>query len=98
MRIGELARRAHVSRDTIRYYERRGLLGSIDRETGPNDYKDYPEESFTRLSMIRYLKRLGFTLGEVRQAIGPWVAGGIERPAKAERIRQKLTEVENRLD
>lgn len=66
MLIGELAEKTGLSRDTIRYYEKRGLLGPRDHTRRANNYRDYSEEALQRLQGIRELKRHGFTLSEVR--------------------------------
>jgi len=44
MRIGELAKRSEVSRDTIRFYERNGLIFSMPSDSGTNSYREYFEE------------------------------------------------------
>src|SRR5438067_12884551 len=67
MQIGELAKRAGVSVQTIRFYERRKLLSEPARtESG---YRQYRQEELTRLKFIRQAKSLGFSLGEVREII-----------------------------
>ena len=63
MTIGSLAREADVSTDTVRFYERKGLLSEVARsESG---YRQYGEEAVQRLKFIRRAKTLGFTLGEI---------------------------------
>lgn len=66
MRIGEIARRSGLSRDTLRYYERIGLLAADGPARGPNGYRRYPERALRRLEQVRALKEHGFTLGEIR--------------------------------
>jgi DNA-binding transcriptional MerR regulator len=65
MLIGELASKSGFSRDTIRYYEKLGLiqLAILDRQ--PNSYKNYPQHILDRLIQIRQFKELGFTLKEM---------------------------------
>ncbi|GAA4200193.1 MerR family transcriptional regulator [Actinocatenispora rupis] len=62
MRIGELAAAAGISRDTIRFYERVGLL---DGRRLPNGYRDFPPETVDWLAYVRTARRLGFTLAEI---------------------------------
>ncbi|WP_225827917.1 MerR family transcriptional regulator [Streptomyces naphthomycinicus] len=62
MRIGELAERAGVSRDTLRFYERTGL---IEGDRLPNGYRDFPPETVAWLDYIRTARTLGFTLAEI---------------------------------
>jgi DNA-binding transcriptional MerR regulator len=64
MRIGELAARAGTSRDTIRFYERVGLLAG---ERRPNGYRDFPPETVAWLHYVRTAQRLGFTLAEIAE-------------------------------
>jgi MerR family transcriptional regulator, mercuric resistance operon regulatory protein len=62
-RIGELAARARVSADTIRYYERLGLLPAPHR--GENGYRRYQASAVQRLLAIRNARRCGFSLKEL---------------------------------
>jgi MerR family transcriptional regulator, copper efflux regulator len=64
MQIGELAKKAGVSVQTVRFYERRGLLPNpIRKESG---YRAYGETDLKRLLFIRQAKALGFSLDEIR--------------------------------
>ncbi|MFI6041011.1 MerR family transcriptional regulator [Nocardia sp. NPDC051321] len=63
LRTGELAAAAGVNVQTLRYYERRGLLAELDRSLG--GHRLYPENAVTVLRVIKAAQRLGFTLEEV---------------------------------
>ncbi len=63
MRSAQVARAAGVNQQTLRYYERRGLLAKPDRSAG--GHRLYPAESVTVLRVIKAAQRLGFTLDEV---------------------------------
>jgi MerR family copper efflux transcriptional regulator len=65
--IGAVARRAGVGIDTIRYYEREGLLPKPRRRA--SGYRDYGSEVVERLRFIRRAKDLGFTLEEIRELL-----------------------------
>ena len=65
--IGQLARRAAVGVETIRFYERRGLLSEPPRR--PSGYRDYPPETVARIVFIRRAKDLGFTLREIGELL-----------------------------
>jgi Cu(I)-responsive transcriptional regulator len=67
MKIGELARSTGTSAETIRYYERIGLLPKPDR-TGSN-YRDYGSGDVDRLGFIRHARGLGFDLSDIRSLI-----------------------------
>jgi DNA-binding transcriptional MerR regulator len=67
MQIGLLANRAGVAVDTVRYYERVGLLPRPTRQ--PSGYRRYEEEDVLRLRFIRKGKQLGFSLDEIRDLL-----------------------------
>ncbi|MFG2838011.1 MerR family transcriptional regulator [Streptomyces zaomyceticus] len=62
---GELARAGGVSVDTIRFYERQGLLPPAERTSG--DHRRYPAEAVERLLFIQIGRRLGLRLDEIRE-------------------------------
>jgi DNA-binding transcriptional MerR regulator len=63
LKTGELAKRAGVNIETLRFYERKGLLPEPpQRESG---YREYPEESITRIRFIKRAQELGFSLDEI---------------------------------
>lgn len=64
MQIGALAKRAGVPIDTVRYYERQGLLPAPPRQL--SGYRRYEEGDVLRLRFIRRAKALGFSLEEIR--------------------------------
>ena len=66
-KIGELAAAAGVGRDTIRYYERSGLLPAPDRTAA--GYRLYGDADLDRLNFIRSAQELGFTLEQSRQLL-----------------------------
>lgn len=63
MNIGQLARQAGVPIDTVRYYERQGLIPEPARSA--SGYRQYQRDDVTRLAFIRRAKTLGFTLEEI---------------------------------
>ena len=67
MRIGEVAAAAGVPAQTIRYYERVGLLPPPARTA--TGYRDYPESAFGQLRFIRAAQAVGLTLGEIREIL-----------------------------
>jgi DNA-binding transcriptional MerR regulator len=74
MRIGQLARTSGVPIDTIRYYERLGLLPRPARTA--NGYREFPEGAVTRLRLIRNAVRFGFPLKDVARFLRVRDAGG----------------------
>ena len=67
MRIGEFARKAGVNVQTVRYYERRGLLPEPERRE--SDYREYTSDCLERLHFIRRTQELGFTLSEIEELL-----------------------------
>ncbi|GAB4108685.1 MAG: helix-turn-helix domain-containing protein [Phycisphaeraceae bacterium] len=65
--VSELARRAGVNVETVRYYERRGLLRPASRSA--SGYRRYGEEELQRLRFILRAKTLGFTLREIKELL-----------------------------
>lgn len=91
--IGQLAKRADVAIDTVRYYERSGLLRPADRL--PSGYRRYGEVELKRLRFIRRAKALGFTLEEVRELLA---LGSRESIAEIKRAAEsKLEDLDRRL-
>lgn len=66
-RIGELAKQANVTPDTIRYYERTGLMPHVTRSQG--GYRLYTDEDLKRLRFIRHARQLGFTLEAIHKLL-----------------------------
>jgi len=63
MKIGKLARQTSFSKDTIRYYEKIGLIPEPDRR--PSGYRDFDESYVERLLFVKEFQKLGFTLSEI---------------------------------
>lgn len=95
LRAGELARRVGVSKDTLRFYERKGLLPEPDRLS--NNYRVYPPEAVERVLWIRRVLDAGFTLDELARILAERERGG----APCRQVRQlaadKLAGIENQL-
>jgi len=72
MLIGELSKRSGFSHDTIRFYEKKGLIRVDRKARRENNYKEYPEAVYEQLVLIKTVKELGFTLKEVNDFINAW--------------------------
>jgi len=92
MTISGTARRASVGVETIRYYERRGLIDQPEKPA--QGYRRYPPETLDRLRFIRRAQELGFTLNEVRSLLELGDGSCSETEALA---RLKLHKVETRI-
>lgn len=94
MLIGELATAAGISRDTLRFYERQGLIRARRLDNG---YRDYPEEVLMLVNYIRTAQQLGFTLVEIGHKLpGIWDAAD-PGPAIAQVLGEKLHEIDVRI-
>lgn len=84
MTIGKFAAAQGVSVETIRFYQRRGLLTQPERRG--SGFREYTEDDLWRLAFIRRAQQLGFTLGEIAELLGPAEARSaddIQRAAQA---------------
>lgn len=94
-KIGQLAAAAGVGRDTIRYYERNGLLPAPDRTAA--GYRLYGDVDLDRLNFIRSAQDLGFTLEQARQLLTLTVSDTATAAAVLEITLAKIKEAEGRL-
>lgn len=96
LRIGELAERSGVSVDTLRYYEKEGLLP--DAQRGDNGYRYYAADNLERLHFILRAKRLGFTLADIRELLSLQVDADAHTCEEVKRVAEdKLAAIDARL-
>jgi DNA-binding transcriptional MerR regulator len=95
LRAGEVARRAGVSKDTLRFYEQRGLLPRPGRQA--NNYRAYPAGTVERVAWIRRVLAAGFTIDELARILAERDRGGVPCRSVRELGAAKLAEVEARL-
>ena len=98
MRRGELAERSGCKIETVRFYEKRGLLQAPPRTTGGD--RDYAPEHLRRLTFIRRARELGFRLDEIRGLIalvdgGEWTCDDVRVRTEVHLadVRRKLTDL-----
>jgi DNA-binding transcriptional MerR regulator len=94
LRTGEVAALAGVNVQTLRYYERRGLLAGPDRR--PSGQREYPPSTVELVRTIKVAQRLGFTLAEIQEL----VALSEHRRGTGElrrRARAKVAEIDGRI-
>lgn len=92
---GELADSAGVSRDTLRHYERKGVLPRPLR--GHNGYRQYPPDALERVQLVRRALSVGFTLDELAKVLKVRDAGGAPCEEVRELAAQKLLNVQDQL-
>ena len=95
MTVGALARQAGVKIDTIRYYERRGLLPKPSRTD--SGYRTFTPASVERLRFIRQAQALGFTLAEVDQLLALRLSSGTTCVEVRKRAEAKITDIEQKI-
>ena len=97
LRSGELAAAAGVNVETLRYYERRGLLAEPERTLG--GHRVYPPETVTVLRVVKAAQRLGFTLRDVAELLdaGQHRHGRRAPNGLAARTTARLAEMEAKL-
>jgi DNA-binding transcriptional MerR regulator len=95
MRSGELARLSDISSDTLRYYERLGILPKPPRTAG--GYRDYPPHAVERVRLIRRAMSVGFSLSELTTLLKIRDRGGFPCHETVKLARRKLQELEHQI-
>jgi len=94
--IGKLARAADVGVETIRFYEREGLIDPAARK--PSGYRQYSEDAVARLKFIKRAKWLGFTLKEIQALLALRHDPGARRSTLRARTLAKIADIETRIE
>lgn len=92
MKIGELAKRSGLAASTIRFYEAKGLLKVVSRQS--NGYRDYPLQAVAILSIISDAQQAGFSLDEIRQVL-PEDISAWRHDELMVALRKKITDIES---
>lgn len=92
MNIGKLAEATGVSPDTLRYYEKEGLIEAPRRAA--NGYRRYDETHAARVRFVRSAQALGFSLTEIREVASRLAAGAFGREEIEARLHTKLAEID----
>jgi MerR family transcriptional regulator, copper efflux regulator len=95
LRIGEVAKQSKVGIETIRYYERQGLLVKPHRR--PSGYRQYDGAVVARLQFIRRAKELGFTLAEIKELLALWFDVRTKCTHVRQRATEKITHIEDKI-
>lgn len=102
---GQVAERACVKKDTVLYYESRGLIDEPPRLD--NGYRQYPHETVRRIRFIKHAQKLDFTLSEIEELLAIEEGDGTSRDIlditeekidEIERKIERLTSLQNRLN
>jgi Hg(II)-responsive transcriptional regulator len=95
LRIGEVASRAGVNIQTLRYYERRGLLEAPERT--PSGYREYPSEAVRLIHFIKRAQDLGFTLKQTQELVALRDARGRKRSEVRALAEAKIRDIDRKV-
>jgi DNA-binding transcriptional MerR regulator len=90
--VGEMARLAGVTPETVRYYENRGLLASPERDA--SGYRRYSEEALEQLKLIKAAQAFGFTLDEIGKILAQFRDGPAPCPPVREIVQQRIDSID----
>lgn len=91
----DVARATGVSTDTLRYYERKGLLPRAARTTG--GYRRYPASTVERVALIQRALVIGFTLSDLKRVLATRDRGGAPCRAVRDLVAQRLDDLDQQL-
>jgi len=94
--IGQLARRAGVGVETLRFYEREGLIAEPPRRR--SGYRSYPEGAVRRVRFIREAKALGFSLREISEILALRVGPGATCDDVRSLKERKIADIDRRIE
>lgn len=94
MKIGEIATATGLSRDTLRFYEKRGLLRA---RRSANGYREYPPEAVDWLRYIRLAQTLGFSLAEIEADLPLLADPASSAPQLRAALERKLDDIDQRI-
>ncbi len=98
MLIGELSKKTKLSRHTIRYYEKLGLIAIPKTSRRGNNYKEYPDDTLRRIEAIQEIKSKGFTLREARGILALATAGTLDQERSRLYILKKVKLIEKQIE
>jgi len=97
MLIGEVIKKTGMSKDTIRFYEKKGLLKVPKKARRENNYKEYPESIIKKLLVIQRLKGFGFTLNEIDEIIRLYEADITTCPENLPKVHEKIKSINEKI-
>jgi len=92
MNISQLAKAVGVSTDTVRYYEKQGLISSPERQV--NGYRSYTEAHIGLVRFVRGAQALGFSLAEIRTILPQVVQGTFGRAEIEQQLKAKMGQID----
>jgi MerR family mercuric resistance operon transcriptional regulator len=95
LKSSDVAKRAKVNVETLRYYEREGLLRKPPRTE--TNYRIYPEEAVKRVRFIKHAQELGFSLKEVKELLSLQATPGTGCADVLRRAQRKIEEIDRKI-
>ena len=95
-KTGEVARRAGVNKETVRYYERRGLITKPERRR--SGYRIFTREHINQIKFIKRAQNLGFTLSEIKQLLKLQVSDSSSCGMVKQKAERKLEDVQSKIE
>lgn len=95
MNISQLAKENRISTDTVRYYEKQGLLDAPPRQD--NGYRVYTNAHVETVRFVRGAQSLGFTLAEIRAILPQLAAGQFGRTEIEQQLQAKMAQIDSHL-
>ena len=92
MNISQLAKTAEVSTDTVRYYEKQGLISAPERQE--NGYRRYTEAHAGAVRFVRGAQALGFSLAEIRAIVPQLAQGALGRTDIEQHLQTKMAQID----
>lgn len=93
--IGQLARAAGINIETVRFYERKGLLPEPPR--GKSGYRHFPPDTTGRLKFIKRAQGYGFSLSEIRELLAIRMSSRTPCAEVLKRTEEKITDIEGKI-
>ena len=93
--IGDVAKQAQVNIETLRYYERRGIVPKPPRTR--SNYRIYPEETVRRVRFIKHAQELGFSLKEIKELLSLRATRGTTCLDVRQRATTKIKEIDQKI-
>lgn len=97
MRIWELSKQSGLSIDTIRYYEKRWLIKSLESKENSNNYREYDIKCVQKIEYIKIMKKLWLTLTECKNGLEQMENKTLTCEWKKEFINNKISEIDKKI-
>lgn len=97
MLIGEVSKLTGLSRDTIRFYEKSGLIGVNKKDRRENNYKEYSADTLKKLLTIKRIKSFGFTLNEASEFLELIAGNNASCDNVANKVYQKISLIDEKI-